>query len=72
MSALGFAIAFLTLGQQWLMTQKTWWAPLSGVALQGLWIWYTAATGQDGILFLSVAYAVLYAASIRRWSRERN
>jgi len=72
MTALGWIISIATLAQQWCMTRKLWWAPVSGVALQGLWIWYTWATGQDGILFLSVAYAILYAASIRRWSRERN
>ena len=72
MTALGWIISIATLAQQWCMTRKLWWAPVSGMCLQGLWIWYTVATRQWGIAFLSVAYVGVYAASIRRWRRERD
>jgi hypothetical protein len=47
------------------------WGFAMGICVQVPWGWYGLATGQPGFVVLSVVYAAIYGAGLRRMWRER-
>lgn len=54
------------------MTRKWWWAPIAGLASQGLWAAF-ALRLDDGwpIMGAVIIYSIFYALAIPKWVKER-
>ncbi len=54
----------------WLMGNKSKWGPIVGIVAQVLWLIYVLRIEQYGLLLGVVAYAVVHARNLYKWSRE--
>lgn len=55
----------------YLQMRKVWWAPIFGLAQEGLWVWLMIVTKAYPMLIAVAAYSVIFACAIPKWYRER-
>lgn len=65
-----YAVSALSVVLLWLMGNKWKFAPLFGIAIQGLWIYYAISVKQYGLLIGSVAYLIVHIRNTFKWLRE--
>lgn len=54
-----------------LTMRKIWWAPIFGLAHEGLWIIFAVLSGAWPLCIAAGCYTLVYAIAIPKWYRER-
>ena len=70
---ISWAVSICTILAILFMVQKRWWAPIFGLAQEGLWLLFILMTdGSWPLIFAVVVYCIIYVRAIPKWRRERN
>jgi hypothetical protein len=65
----GFLSLFLIVNL-YLMGNKSIWGPITGVALQIVWVFYTIATHQYGLIPGAAILAIIHVRNWAKWRKE--
>jgi hypothetical protein len=68
---MGWAVSISSIIVLYLMGRKFWWAPITGLGSQALWIIYVIQTHQKELMLGVLAFTFVTILNVVKWTRER-
>lgn len=67
MTVIPWILACWTVTSMWLAGNKTPWAWVSGIASQGLWLYFDYRVEAWGLMPLAVVLTAVYLRNLKKW-----